>query len=109
MSNCNSEHETDSDSSSSCEENFDFPLPENIILPQFLNSDFKWNYYVSKTKTMQQYCSLIGRITNLNIRKNLKKQIMLLITSDIVVKHRNLSPHWKLLQQHAFFHDENIL
>ena len=40
---------------------------------------------------------LIGKIMNLKICKEMKKEIMLLITSHIVIKHRDFSPHWRLL------------
>ena len=98
---------TDSDYSSD-EDCVIFPLP-HCLLPTFLNTNFKWEQCVIKTKTIQQHCSLIGRITNLNMTHEDKMQIMLYITSDIVTKHRHLNPHWKLLQQHAYFSDYNLL
>ena len=107
MSSWNDNNETDSDSSS--EEIFEFPIPNILCLPNFLNNNYKWNKCISETKTLQQYCSLIGKITNLNIRREIKQQIMVLITSDIVIKHRNFSPHWRLLQRHALFHQTAIL
>ena len=107
MSSWNDKNETDSDSSS--EEIFEFPIPDILCLPNFLNNNYKWNKCISEMKTLQQYCSLIGKITNLNIRREKKQQIMVLITSDIVIKHRNFSPHCRLLQRHALFRQTAIL
>ena len=108
MSSWNSEYETESDDSSG-DENYEFTAPTDIDLPNFLNTDYKWNECISQTESLQQYCSLIGKITNLSIHKEIKREIMLIITSDIIIKHKKFSPHWRLLQQHAFFQDINIL
>ena len=98
---------SDSDTSSS-DEIYEFPAPD-CHLPTFLNTNFKWERCITRTKTMQQYCSLIGRITNLNMTKKNKMEIMLFLTSDIVLKHRTLNPHWKLLQRHAYFSNCDLL
>ena len=108
MSSWNSEYETKSDDSSEGE-NYKFTAPTDIDLPNFLNTDYKWNECISQTESLQQYYSLIGKITNLSIHKEIKKEIMLIITSDIIIKHKDFSPHQRLLQQHAFFQDINIL
>ena len=91
------------------EDEIDFKGPENCELPHFLNTDEKWNECVKRTKTMYQYCQLIGTITNLNMSTNDKIRIMMVITLDIVMTHRYLSPHWTMLQQHAYFANDDIL
>ena len=46
---------------------------------------------------------------NLNMTKDNKIRIIMIITSDIVAVHRYLSPHWRVLQQHAYFANHDIL
>ena len=97
------------DESDESDDETDFTVPPNCELPHFLNNDYKWNECVKRTKTLQEYCSLIGQIMNQNIMKDDEIRIMFIITSDIVIRHRYLSPHWRLLQQHAYFCNHDIM
>ena len=91
------------------DDEIDFSVPLDCELPPFLDTDFKWNECVKRTRTLHDYCSLIGQITNHNMTKDNKIRIMMIITSDITITHRYLSPYWRVLQQHAYFSGRNIL
>ena len=81
----------------------------DIVVPNFLNTDYKWNKCVMETETLQQYCQLIGQITNADLEYEEKCNIMFHLTTDITMYHRQLIPHWKLLQYHSYFNDIDIL
>ena len=100
--------ESSSDESDYSLDGYEYHAPP-LILPQFLNSDYKWNKHVQETDSMQEYTNLIGRITNFNIPDYDKYYIMFFITQDIVQCHKHLNPHWKLLQQHALFSQDKII
>ena len=91
------------------EDKVDIGVPQNCELHHFLNTDKKWNDCVKRTKTLPQFCQLIGQITNLNMTKDNKIRIIMIITLDLVAVHRYLSPHWRVLQQHAHFANHDIL
>ena len=92
----------DSNESDYSSDTYEYPAP-SINLPHFLCTNYKWNETVQKTDSMQSYINLIGKITNLNFPDEGKYVVMYFLTNDIVDKHKNLNPHWKLLKQHALF------
>ena len=97
-----------SSSSENSEDFYEYFAPQ-INLPRFLNTDYKWNKTVIESDTMEKYCNLIGKITNLNFPDQDKYLVMYYITTDIVMCQKKLIPHWKLLQQHALFAHADIL
>ena len=101
-------YDDDSNDSENSLDIYDYPAPSSINLPQFLNTDYKWNTTVDNTDCMQSYVDLIGKITNLNFPDEDKVLVMYFLTNDIVQRHKHLNPHWKLLTMHALFSDINI-
>ena len=99
---------SDLNSSSISVEHYDYTLPE-IEVPDFLNNDYKWNKNVMETISLSDFSRLIGKITNCNLDDEDKRTVMFYITTDIVMCHRYLSPHWNLLQYHTIFAGMGIL
>ena len=102
------DYDEDSNDSEHSSDSYDYLAPTAINLPQFLNTDHKWETTVNNTDSMQSYVSLIGKITNLNFPDVDKVVVMYFITNDIVQRHKHLNPYWKLLNQHALFSKINI-
>ena len=108
MASIYSDGESNDSNSSTSVEHYDYTLPE-IEVPDFLNSDYKWNKNVVETISLSDFSRLIGNITTCNLDDEDKRTVMFYITTDIVMCHRYLSPHWNLLQYHAIFAGMSIL
>ena len=107
----NSNNSTDvslNNMSQNYEDELVYNIPD-IKLPEFLNTNEKWNKCVRESKSLENYCHLIGRITHTGLDTDEKCSVMFHITTDITLYHRYLIPHWKLLQCHVFFNDVDIL
>ena len=102
MSSTEEINSTKSDTSNE-EEEYDYPKPTDIVLPNFLNTDMKWNEVVYETDNLTKYKDIIIKIYSLAITKEHKRKLLIKLTQDIVDAQRYLSPHWHLLYSSDLF------
>lgn len=85
------------------EEGIFYKCPKHLHLPAFLNSNWKWNYEVFNASDMMKYTELVNKFSRVHMPTNIKKEILILLTQDIVDANRFHSPYWKILYSSHFF------
>ena len=94
---------TSADSTSCEEDEYDYPCPKDVQLPEFLNEDWKWTDIVTRTDNLTKYKNLLAKVTELPYDTYIKRHILIQLTKNIVDAHRYLSPHWHLLYSSEVF------
>ena len=108
MSSDGENHNDDDNCNGDLGDEYFYTVPD-VKVPEFLNTDYKWNKTVVDCDTIHKYCNMIGKLTHLNMETEEKRVLMLHLTTDITLYHRTFIPHWKLLQCHAYFDHMDIL
>lgn len=82
----------DSNSSDSCESGYsdfyEFSLPEQCILPDFINTPQKWNDMVYRTSSLKLWSELAAKVDNcMTIPQTDRDTIIKCLAEDVIYIH----------------------
>ena len=69
------------------EEYYEFTLPEDVSLPQFLDHPRKWNEMVYDTNTLPLWAALMHKVETSSIPQKDKDNIIWYLAEDILHVH----------------------
>ena len=96
---------SDTDESSSDEDmEYDFNRPFYVRLPDFLDTNKKWNDCIYDTKDMELFEVLVQKILALNYEDEEKKAILEALAENLVLAHWQYNAFFEELMQHHIFH-----
>ena len=77
-----------------------FKKPEGVHLPEFLNSDEKWNDIVTTCFTLGRFEEILDQIMGVNLTYGSRMDILLRLSSDIVLAQPFYNPFWQMVTDH---------